>query len=700
MTPKFNSEIAWRVKQEIQKKFWKSLARNECISNLLWCIRWYLVSKNFKRKKLKKNVKYPKITIITPNYNQGRFLKRCIQSVIFQNYPNLEYIVIDGKSNDNSVKMIKKYHKKLDYWVSEKDEGQADAINKGLKYATGDIFNWLNSDDYLEPNALFKCAEAYLKVPNAVGWIGGCRRVQEKKGILNVIYPNGLDRENIGQNWNGRQFYQPSCFLSTTKTKKIGGINKHLNIAFDLDLWIRILENGKFSIGRGIWSNAIIHSDAKTQKLKESMHLETIKVQKNYGFHRGAEQRFQRIFEKKKFKYICPDNLNIISQYIEKLPQRQQKENNKTYVIMFISNFLPKYDKASAHNRIKKILSILLSKGYEIHFVYCIRTDDDDKYRKSLKGNIRFVYLPRDQVKYIEMVSKIKVDFIWITNLWTTDEFYFFNKFVDDLKMNKLKVKIIADTMDFHYKKYMRKYEISKCKMDHLDAQLFLKYEKSLYNNVDCVLLVSDKEAKDLTTNIRITANTKVLPNIHEIHNGNRVSYFQSKNICYLGNFEINHNRDAVYYFLENIFNLIAQANKDIEFHILGFGSENLKSIKETKNIVIKGYIEDVELALSGYRLFVCPMNYGAGIKGKIGVAASVGVPIVTTTIGAEGFPLIDGENCFIADYPSEFADKCNHLLSDPVAWNNFSIRSKQMVRNFYGTDVISQKLMDIFSDL
>ena len=84
--------------------------------------------------------------------------------MIFQNYPNLEYIVFDGKSNDNSVEVIKKYPKNLKYWVSEKDEGQTDAINKGLKYATGNIVNWLNSDDYLEPNALFKCAEAYLRI--------------------------------------------------------------------------------------------------------------------------------------------------------------------------------------------------------------------------------------------------------------------------------------------------------------------------------------------------------------------------------------------------------------------------------------------------------------------------------------------------------------------------------------------------------
>ena len=104
---------------------------------------------------------YPKISIITPSYNQGQFLEQTIVSVLGQNYPNLEYVIIDGGSTDNSVEIIKKYEQHLAYWVSEKDKGQADAINKGLKFCTGEIFNWLNSDDYLENGALYKIAAAF-----------------------------------------------------------------------------------------------------------------------------------------------------------------------------------------------------------------------------------------------------------------------------------------------------------------------------------------------------------------------------------------------------------------------------------------------------------------------------------------------------------------------------------------------------------
>ena len=104
---------------------------------------------------------YSTISIITPSYNQGQFIEQTINSVLDQNYPNLQYIIIDGGSTDDTVSIIKKYEHHLTYWVSEKDTGQASAINKGLQHCTGEIFNWLNSDDYLQPGALQKIANAF-----------------------------------------------------------------------------------------------------------------------------------------------------------------------------------------------------------------------------------------------------------------------------------------------------------------------------------------------------------------------------------------------------------------------------------------------------------------------------------------------------------------------------------------------------------
>ena len=123
----------------------------------------------------------PRITIITPSLNQGEFLEDTIHSILNQNYPNLEYFIVDGGSTDNSVDIIKKYEHRINWWVSEPDRGQSHAINKGLVRATGDIINWINSDDLLFPGALQRVASCYQRHYGKVHlMVGENARVSEK----------------------------------------------------------------------------------------------------------------------------------------------------------------------------------------------------------------------------------------------------------------------------------------------------------------------------------------------------------------------------------------------------------------------------------------------------------------------------------------------------------------------------------------
>ena len=126
---------------------------------------------------------YPKISIVTPTYNQGSYIEECIQSILDQGYPNLDYIIIDGGSIDNTVDIIKKYQDQLSYWVSEKDEGLYDALNKGFKKATGEIFGWLNSDDILHRKSLFTVADIFNSQAE-VQWVQGLPTVIDQKGRI------------------------------------------------------------------------------------------------------------------------------------------------------------------------------------------------------------------------------------------------------------------------------------------------------------------------------------------------------------------------------------------------------------------------------------------------------------------------------------------------------------------------------------
>ena len=124
----------------------------------------------------------PRISVVTPSFNQGRFLEQCITSVLNQDYPDLEYIVIDGGSSDESVDVLRRYEKHFAFWVSEPDKGQSDALNKGFRRATGDLAVWLNADDFFLPGAFAAVAAAYQQNPDASFYFGdGCARRRERQ---------------------------------------------------------------------------------------------------------------------------------------------------------------------------------------------------------------------------------------------------------------------------------------------------------------------------------------------------------------------------------------------------------------------------------------------------------------------------------------------------------------------------------------
>lgn len=181
---------------------------------------------------------YPSISIVTPSFNQGQFLEETINSILDQKYPHLEYIIIDGGSTDHSVEIIKKYCSHIKYWVSEKDSGQAQAINKGLQHCTGEIFNWLNSDDYLQPGALQKIADGFNDP--AISLVAGKVNnfsIHESEIVANQhLSAAGLMR------WDrGVQFVQPGVWMRLKYFIDCGGVNEQFHYAFDWDMMVRYL---------------------------------------------------------------------------------------------------------------------------------------------------------------------------------------------------------------------------------------------------------------------------------------------------------------------------------------------------------------------------------------------------------------------------------------------------------------------------
>jgi glycosyltransferase involved in cell wall biosynthesis len=206
------------------------------------------------------------VSIVTPSYNQGKFLEETILSVISQDYPFIEYIIIDGGSSDCSVDIIKKYQDRISYWVSEKDSGQANAINKGWKMSHGEIIAFLNSDDTYQPGIISKVVEAFEKNPDW-GMLYGVGALIDAEGKIieyQIAKPYDIERELYCNS-----IVQPTVFLRRCVVEKVGWLDETSLIAIDYDYWMRIASL-QIPIGflDGVYmANSRMHAMAKT-----SMH--------------------------------------------------------------------------------------------------------------------------------------------------------------------------------------------------------------------------------------------------------------------------------------------------------------------------------------------------------------------------------------------------------------------------------------------
>ena len=209
----------------------------------------------------------PKISVVTPSYNQGKYIEQTIQSVLDQHYPNLEYIIIDGGSTDNTVDIIKKYQEQITYWISEPDEGQTDAINKGFAKCTGEIFNWINSDDYYEPGALIKVGNLFKQHSNINLVCGKEWGFNDAHPQERILHPGSVIRENVFETIQTGIIDQPCTFFRKHNINDFFPLNISLRYVMDRELWWHFLlryGQGEILQVNDIFTNFRLHPQSKT----------------------------------------------------------------------------------------------------------------------------------------------------------------------------------------------------------------------------------------------------------------------------------------------------------------------------------------------------------------------------------------------------------------------------------------------------
>ncbi|MBN2044475.1 MAG: glycosyltransferase [Anaerolineales bacterium] len=239
----------------------------------------------------------PLVSIVTPSYNQSRFLQAAMDSVLGQSYPNIEYIVIDGGSSDESPAMIAARGDQLAYWVSESDKGQTNAINKGFDRAKGEILAWLNSDDTYEPHAVAQAVE-YLSAHPQVGLVYGEANFIDEHGRVIGRFPAAqTDHARLRQGYV--HIPQQAAFWRADLWRRVGPLDENLYFAMDYDLWLKLtaVSEARYLPGR-VWANFRLHGDSKTIAEDERGWDEMVQIHYRDGGSRLSIITIKYVFRK------------------------------------------------------------------------------------------------------------------------------------------------------------------------------------------------------------------------------------------------------------------------------------------------------------------------------------------------------------------------------------------------------------------
>jgi glycosyltransferase involved in cell wall biosynthesis len=223
---------------------------------------------------------WPRISVVTPSFNQGRFLRETLDSIHSQGYPNLEHIVIDGGSTDESRDLLVEYDQLLAYWVSEKDDGQTDAIARGFERASGEILCWLNSDDVFLPGALAAVGEVFSRRSEVSFLYGDAIWIDENGGFIKEKKEQAFSRFVIC--WDHNFIPQPSTFWRADLYRRAGGVDRSFNLAMDADLWLRMAEISEpIHLSRPL-SQMRFYGEQKNTRMREQSLAEMRRLRDRY----------------------------------------------------------------------------------------------------------------------------------------------------------------------------------------------------------------------------------------------------------------------------------------------------------------------------------------------------------------------------------------------------------------------------------
>lgn len=632
-------------------------------------------------------VENPVVSIIIPVYNQIQYTKTCLRSLILNVSTQYSYevILIDDCSTDETTETLETISG-LKYIRNTVNLGFLHSCRKGIELSKGNYICLLNNDTILLPNWLESLVDT-IKEDENVGCVGS-----------KLIYPYGLLQEAGGiiyQDGSGANYgkYQNPNY-SKYNYKRVVDYSSGASILFgrkDYDLVGGLdtryepayYEDTDFCFAiRHILGKNVVYQPSSVV-----VHFEGVSSGKKA--EKGNVKSYQDINKLKfieKWKSYLDKNYPLIKQDLAAKKYLPKK------TIIVIDSYLPLFDRESGSNRLYQLLLIFKTMGYHLLFV-----PNNGKivepYYSILTSKLGIEVLLKERGKRSlknKLIAAVKhANILWICRPELNKKFKYLTPFNSNIKW-------IYDTVDLHYVRLLRECNLfSKNLKFKYKIRRLKALELSLAKQADCTIAITTIEAETLKR--EGVKNVEVIPNIHLPFNQKTPEFDERKDLCFIGSYKHKPNIDAAFWLIEDIMPIVWGKRPEIKVYLLGNNPTPEILSLQNDRIIVPGFIEDVSSYFLDSKVFVAPLRYGAGMKGKIGQSLSFGLPIVSTSIGTEGMHLQDGINVLEANDTDEFANKIIQLYEDQELWNKIRDNANQTLSD-YTPEIVLKKLELLFN--
>lgn len=612
------------------------------------------------------------VSIVIPAYNQSHYTFNCLRSVLTHTRAPYEVTVIDNASTDETAPMLAAMEN-IRVIHNQENQGFVAACNEGAQASSGAFILLLNNDTETTDGWM----EALLDPlkDETVGVVGA-----------KLLYPSGRLQEagNIiwrdGTGWNyGRgddpdlpeysylkevDYCSGACLLiRKTLWEQLGGFDQRFAPAYyeDTDLCFSVRQRGY---------------KVMYQPEAQVIHYEGVSAgtDLNSGYKQYQQVNLAKFRDKWRVELVedhfeTPNDLYLA------------RERGHQKRVLVVDHYAPTFDMDSGSLRMYSLLKIVVELGHKVVFWPHNRAFDERYTRALQRLGIEAIYGDVSFENYMKLYGQ-HFDAIILSRPNIAIHFAYAAK-----KFSK--ARIIYDTVDLHFLREERKAKVEGTGGD--ESRRWKDLEFFLAHLADEVLVVSPVE-KEILEQYGFKNKVSVIPNIHSLPECD-TPFEQREGLMFIGGFTHLPNEDAVIWFVERILPLIRKQLPTVSFSIVGSNPTRKVKALASATVTVTGYVPDVDPYFAKARVFVSPLRYGAGLKGKLGQSFAYGLPVVTTSIGAEGFALCNGRDAFVADAEEEFAEKVLKVYQDRNLWETFSRNGRSLIEEDFSPEAVKEKV-------